>query len=237
MTERGRHRAERRADGFVVGPSALARHGDVLSVHIDEVAVPWPRRIRGVVHLHAPRWFDHTVPLDPAGRHRWRALAPCARIEVALERPAPHWQGHAYLDMNEGDTPLEDTFAAWQWSRATLRDGSTAVLYDVEHRGGACEGFGLRFDPSGAVADIAAPAQVALPGTGWRIERRTRADPGGAARVLRTLEDTPFYARSMLEARLLGETVTAVHESLSLLRFRRRLVQWMLPFRMPRRAG
>ena len=50
----------------------------------------------------------------------------------------------------------------------------------------------------------------------------------------RTLEDAPFYARSQLSARLFGETVDVMHESLSLDRFRRPIVQAMLPFRMPR---
>jgi carotenoid 1,2-hydratase len=52
--------------------------------------------------------------------------------------------------------------------------------------------------------------------------------------VRRTLEDTPFYARSVLQTRLLGQDAIAVHESLSLDRFRNPIVQAMLPFRMPR---
>jgi carotenoid 1,2-hydratase len=54
---------------------------------------------------------------------------------------------------------------------------------------------------------------------------------------VRTFEDTPFYARSLLAATLDGETVQPVHESLSLRRFRNPLVRLMLPFRMPRRIG
>ena len=45
-----------------------------------------------------------------------------------------------------------------------------------------------------------------------------------------TLEDTPFYARSVL---VNGSDLT-MHESLSLDRFRSPWVQVMLPFRMPR---
>ena len=55
------------------------------------------------------------------------------------------------------------------------------------------------------------------------------------ASVLSTWEDAPFYARSALETTLFGERVEAVHESLSLTRFVSPIVQWMLPFRMPRR--
>jgi carotenoid 1,2-hydratase len=38
----------------------------------------------------------------------------------------------------------------------------------------------------------------------------------------------------VLASRLGGDEVTAIHESLSLDRFRRRWVQMLLPFRMPR---
>ena len=54
---------------------------------------------------------------------------------------------------------------------------------------------------------------------------------------MQTLEDGPFYARSLLDTRLLGEPAMAVHESLSLQRFRAPWVQVLLPFRMPRRAA
>ena len=54
------------------------------------------------------------------------------------------------------------------------------------------------------------------------------------ARVQQTLEDTPFYVRSVLEAGVLGERVTAVHETLHIPRLVSTAVQGMLPFRMPR---
>jgi carotenoid 1,2-hydratase len=54
--------------------------------------------------------------------------------------------------------------------------------------------------------------------------------------VLSTLEDTPFYVRSLLRTQLLGENVTAVHESLDIPRLVSLPVQLMLPWRMPRRA-
>jgi carotenoid 1,2-hydratase len=39
----------------------------------------------------------------------------------------------------------------------------------------------------------------------------------------------------VLDSHVLGRSVTAVHESLSLERFRSPIVQHMLPYRMPRR--
>ena len=84
--------------------------------------------------------------------------------------------------------------------------------------------------------DIRPPLAAALPATRfWRVPRETRSDDG-RAEVVRTFEDTPFYSRSLLSARLAGEAVRPVHESLSLDRFRNPLVRLMLPFRMPRRA-
>ena len=52
--------------------------------------------------------------------------------------------------------------------------------------------------------------------------------------LLRTLEDTPFYARSMLSANAGSEEFLVMHESLDLERFRSRWVRTLLPFRMPR---
>jgi carotenoid 1,2-hydratase len=82
-----------------------------------------------------------------------------------------------------------------------------------------------------------APPAAPLPGTFWRVARGTRSDTQQPAAVIRTLEDTPFYARSIVSARLLGSSVIAMHESLSLQRFRSPWVQALLPFRMPRKPG
>ena len=115
-------------------------------------------------------------------------------------------------------------------------NGSTAFLYDASDRAGAPRpAFGLRSSPQGALAEFAPPQRVSLPSTGWRIARGTQAEDD-AARVVMTLEDTPFYARSLVELQLLGERTHAMHESLSLDRYRMPAVKAMLPFRMPRRG-
>jgi carotenoid 1,2-hydratase len=62
-----------------------------------------------------------------------------------------------------------------------------------------------------------------------------RVDADGDVTVLQSLEDTPFYSRSLLRTHLLGGSATAVHESLDLVRFAHPLVQLMVPFRMRRR--
>jgi carotenoid 1,2-hydratase len=129
---------------------------------------------------------------------------------------------------------VTEGFADWDWQRATLADGSTAVIYDVRQAGGRGERLiAKRFGRDGQLRGIDAPPRRRLPGTGWGIARhlRSEAPPAGG----RLLEDTPFYARSMLGCRLLGEPVHAVHETLDLRRFAAPWVQALLPFRMPRR--
>ncbi len=233
MTERGRGQVQREAQALQIGPSALYWHGDTLSIEIDEIAAPWPSRIRGVVKLHAAQRFDHPVALAPG--HRWCPISPSARVEVDLRHPQLRWSGTAYLDSNQGDAPLESAFERWDWSRAHLSRGRSAILYDVDRIAAEPLRIGLQFSAGGSVSALEPPpSAAALPNTRWGIARSTRCDAGGQAQVRQTLTDAPFYARSVLDTQLLGERVAAMHESLSLARFDTAWVQAMLPFRMPR---
>ena len=235
MTERGRSSVVRSAREFVVGPSSMAWRDDHLELDLDEVCVPVPHRVRGRVRVFPAGLSTFVAPLDDAGRHRWGPIAACARVEVDLERPGARWSGHGYLDSNEGDEPISRPFAEWDWSRASLRDGSTAVLYDVRQKQGGDRVLALRFAPTGEAEPFDPPARQALPRTRWRIGRTIRSDPGTQASVSATLEDTPFYVRSVLESGLLGERVISMHETLNVPRLASTAVQLMLPFRMPRR--
>ncbi len=184
--------------------------------------------------LHPDRLFGFSTPIDPRGRHRWGPLAPSARVEVELESPGQRWQGQAYLDSNEGDEPIAHACREWDWSRSLLRDGSTAVLYDVQNHDGSENLLALRFGRDGQVTPFDAPARQVMRPTAWRIPRRMRAP--GAVQVLHQLEDTPFYQRAVLRSELLGETVTSFHETLNVPRLVSPIVQGMLPWRMPRRG-
>jgi carotenoid 1,2-hydratase len=238
MTERGRAQVQRSADQFVVGPSRLQWDGQSLLIELDEWANPLPRRVRGRVRVWPKALTGFRTALDAGGRHRWGPIAPCSRVEVELDQPALRWQGHGYLDSNEGDEPISTPFTDWDWSRATLADGSTAVIYDVREKSGAEHLITRRFHPDGRSEDFEPPPRQRLPSSAWRVARQMRsgAAPAAPARVTQTLEDTPFYVRSMLDSDLLGERVASVHESLDLPRLVSRPVQLMLPFRMPRRG-
>ena len=233
MTERGRAQLGRDARTLQIGPSALRWEGERLHIEIDEITVPWPARMRGRVTLHAPCRLARAYTL--AQQHRWCPIVPAARVEVDLG--GQRWSGPGYLDSNQGDAPLERAFRCWDWSRARLAGGRSAVFYDAQRTDGTRLRLGLRFAPDGRAEVVPGPPDAVLPSTGWRVARRARADAGTPASVLQTLTDAPFYARSLIAAHWLGEPVTAMHESLSLTRFDSAWVQAMLPFRMPRAAG
>ena len=237
MTERGQETLVRDADQFTVGPSGLRWEGDTLVIELAETT-PWLRqRVKGTIRVHPKALVDRPLALGRAERHFWWPLAPCARIEVDLKEPGLAWSGAGYLDMNIGCEPIENGFSHWDWSRATLADGRTVVLYDLKPRDGAPTSLAVQFDPHAEVQEIDLPAPAALRPTLWLMPRRTRADAGAKVHVHRTYEDTPFYARTGLDTQLFGERVEAMHESLSLDRLRSTIVQFMLPYRMPRDAA
>ena len=235
MTERSRSALARSASTLSIGPSALAWNGRWLEIEIDEVATPLPRRVEGRVRVHLPGLCRYNVALDAAGRHRWGPISACARVEVEMRSPALRWQGSAYFDSNEGDEPIVTPFTRWDWLRAPLADGSTAVVYDVQPKAGPERVIAARFLPDGRAEPFEAAPRRALPRSAWRVARALRSDADAAApRILRTLEDTPFYARSLIDTTLCGERVTAMHESISLPRLDSAAVRMLLPWRMPR---
>jgi carotenoid 1,2-hydratase len=205
MTERRpRHALNREARRLRIGPSHMRWTGRALVIDIDEVATPLPRRVRGRVTVHPAGLSPFVAQLDSRGAHRWGPIAPCARVEVEMAEPSLSWKGHAYIDSNEGDEPVDRGFTEWDWQRATLAEGSTAVVYDVRQTGGRGDRvIATRFQPDGSAQAFEPPPRQVLPASRWRIRRHMRSD--APATRCHTLEDTPFYARSVVPATLLGE--------------------------------
>jgi carotenoid 1,2-hydratase len=244
MTERGAGDTQQEPDQLCIGPSGLHWDGDRLVIDIEErdirLGIPWRRRVKGRILVYPETLNSRSFALDPGGHHHWQAIAPRARIEVQMDAPALRWSGSAYLDSNHGSEPLEDGFTSWHWSRAHLGQRGAgrdvAVIYEGVRRDGSQFGSALRFDASGIPHEEELPLVAPLPRTWWGMPRQTRADRGHAS-VIKTWEDSPFYARSTLSARLWGEPVIAVQESISLNRLINPVVQWMLPYKMPRETG
>ncbi len=233
MTERGASQVLALPECLSIGRSAMRWDGKALEVSIDERCAPLPRRLKGVIRISPQALCEQSFDLDAAGRHRWTPFAASANLEVRMLEPRIEWRGIGYLDHNCGARPLETDFAQWTWSRSSNAQGAT-VFYDVEPRNGPHRSLALSFGPNGSVQSIAAPPVARLPSAAWGIARSTRADGASDARVIRTLEDAPFYARSLLEARVHGERRLVIHESLDLGRFSSTWVRCLLPFRMPR---
>ena len=235
MTERGEPQLRRSAEQLQIGPSCLAWQDDVtLQIEVDEWTAPWPRRLRGQIRLQPQLLPGRAFALDAAGLHLWQPISPVARVELDFEAPRGlRWQGDAYLDANLGSRPLEQDFHSWQWSRAAPGGhAGCRVLYEVQPLSGERRALALDIDAKGGISQRPLPPDCPLPGTAWGLARSTRA--AQAPELLATLESGPFYSRSLLRDPRDGSM--AVHESLSLQRFRQPWVQALLPLRMPRRA-
>ncbi len=231
MTERGSAQVEQQSTTLAIGPSNLRWTGSSLEMNIDEICAPLPRRLRGTLRVLPESLHGESFALDEPALHTWTPYAPRARIEVRMKDPNLAWSGIGYFDHNSGAAPLEDAFDEWTWSRVSLTD-STRIVFDTKPRAGNARNLALQFRSGGRGELVAAPREFALPGTRWGLTRNTRCDED--ARVVRTLVDAPFYSRSQLDVRSNGMRAPAIHESLSLKRFRSRWVQALLPFRMPR---
>lgn len=244
MTERGRAALERNSRMLRIGPSSLSWGDEGLLIEIDEISPPWPprqwlpERLRGEIRIDPGPVFGETVSLDADGRHYWRPVAPLARISVDMgESASRRWNGAAYLDTNWGSESLEAGFHRWDWARGLLPDGSAVIVYAPETVRGETAPMGVRLDAGGGIERFEPPRPGSLGRGFWGVSRYMACEAGVAPKLVRTLEDSPFYVRSLVETRLLGRDVTMMHESFSGSRFASPLVRAMLPFRMPRRSG
>ncbi|WP_339084623.1 hydratase [Hyphomicrobium sp. ghe19] len=196
--------------------------------------MPLPMRLKGKIRVHPSYIGETATPLGPSGLHWWMPIAPRARVEVDFEQPDTNWSGNGYLDCNFGEQPLEAAFKQWNWSRGHTASGTT-IFYNGTTRDGDRFGLARLYDESGSQRDLPSNDGADLPATTiWRVKRSTICDTAAKPRLVKTLEDTPFYARSIIETTSAGDRLSMVHESLSLDRFSSPVVRAMLPFRMPR---
>lgn len=235
MTERAGADLARDENRFTLGPSSLTWDGQTLLIRIEERTAPHRLKLNGTVRLTPKLLPEQVFELDAAGRHTWRPIAASARVEVDIDQPGQRWSGHAYMDSNAGARPLKDDFITWHWARSETADGPV-ILYDLDRRDGSALHLALGLGGDGMLETITAPPVARLPTTPWRMRRSTRCEHDHRPSVLATLEDTPFYARSVVSSCLRGQTVTLMHESVNLDRLQVPWVEALIPFRMPRRV-
>ena len=236
MTERAGRHLRRTRERYELGPSSLHWGGGELIADVDERCAPFPRRMRGQIRVTPAAMTGHTFELDENAHHRWHPLAPISRVSVDFPELGVSWEGDGYLDQNDGNEPLADGFTGWDWTRARLANGDCAVHYEARSPHRQPRRLALRFDDAGNVSAAPVSNSADLPITPiWRVNRRMPSANGSSA-LQRTLEDTPFYARSVIDASFHGEKAEGVHESLDMNRFEQGWVQRLLPFRMPRRS-
>jgi carotenoid 1,2-hydratase len=237
MTDRGRPALRQSRDALQVGASRMAWVNGALVIDVDEVSSPpLISRVRGQIRLTPHAVTEVEALLTPDASHIWRPFAPSAEIDVDLTQ-GHRWQGHGYFDANFGTAALEADFKRWTWGRYPRSFGGTTCFYDAIRADGSTLALGLDIAANGAVQEITPPPLTPLGHTKWAIPRSTRCDAGQHPRQTMALLDAPFYSRSLVQTCLDGETVTGVHESLHLTRFRSPIVKAMLAVRVPRRAN
>jgi len=230
LTERAG--ALRSGSDLLIGNSSMRWEGDSLVVDIDERAAPIPRPLRGRIRFHPSSLDGRARALDAGGIHRWHPIAPSGEVEVDLSEPRISFRGTGYLDANRGDAPLEETFSSWSWYRIAGRPGA-AISYRTRERDGRLGAIDVELD-RGRLRDRDLVSSHDLGPTRWGLSRTCAAAERERVVLTRTLEDTPFYARSQIEVVRDKERLAGVHETLSLDRFAKRWVQLLLPARMRR---
>ena len=236
MTERAANSVSRSTNHMSIGPTTLQWKDDHLIIDLNEITVPLPSRLRGQIKVELPPLCKSVFAIDGTGNHLWWPAAPSSKIQVDLKHPNLSWKGHAYLDSNRGIEPLENYFHFWDWYRRPDPSGGTIVTYNTQPLKHAANSLAIKIASNGDVEKLGKTDFIELPETPiWKIKRSTRAD--STCNILRTLEDTPFYSRSLVQSTVNGRSLTGFHESMALDRFKKRWVQLLLPFRMPRRPS
>lgn len=236
MTERRREDTRRTRTSYETGNSQVRLVNGGLEIDVDEIAAPFPHRLRGKIRVIMPYLREEPFQIDHQGRHFWSPACAHARIAVDFERPGLSWQGHGYVDSNYGLEPVTRGFDYWDWSRTPLDSRSVLIRYVTDPVQSPQRDVHVAISEEGMIAPASTTCSIQLPATTiWRMDRRAGALDSLAPAVVQTLEDTPFYSRSIIEYPG-GTAGLATHETLSCRRLRSPIVRAMLPFRMPRLA-
>lgn len=161
---------------------------------------------------HNVCFHDDVDAVSDDGRHALTIIAFVGSVFSAYDHRARQRGG----GVAEAEAPCRHQRRAVQPRRTPLADGGAAVVDDVRQSGGRPDRvIAARFAPDGRAEPFEAPRRASLPRSKRWVGRHVCSDAALRPRLVQTLQDTPFYVRSMVETGLLGERVQAMHESLS----------------------
>ncbi len=235
MTERSAKHVYRSSEIFEMANSSITWNGSYLEFKIQEYTVPLPSKVSGVVRVHPHYINTNNYFLEDSQKHAWCPIAPCSHVEVEMQRPNFQWHATGYFDSNWGAEPLENGFRSWNWSCTKMNEEERVIQYHTVNRNNTNTDLGFHFASDGKITAREQQIAKILPETKiWRVPRKAYVEDDRNVNVLKTLEDTPFYSRSVLNSETQDKSILTIHESLELDRFKKPLTQFMLPFRMPR---
>ncbi|MEM6638298.1 MAG: carotenoid 1,2-hydratase [Pseudomonadota bacterium] len=230
LSEYNESQISRDTNTFALGTNRLHFDGTRLHIEICDRAVPIPRSVTGRITVTPTCVTNDPLTLDDEGQQKWWPYAPRTRLDVALTDPALRWQGQGYFDANSGTVPLPVSFRKWHWSRQHIGN-ATRITYHTTPKSHAGKSMSMVIHKDGRLEHAEPLEQYELPRGLWGMRRPiAAAEP---PTLIQTLEDTPFYTRSIVAAPKSAKALT-MHESLSLDRFVQPWVQRLLPFRTRR---
>ncbi len=235
MTERGEKSVLLDENSFSVGPSKFQWVNNHLEIIINEISNPHFDRIKGIVKIKPDYISEIEIPLTSDGNHIWRPFSPNAKIEVDIEKKGWQWSGHGYFDANFGLRALEQDFSYWTWARLPTSN-STATIYNAKLRDKSEVEVGLNFLQNGQIKIFSPPKNKSLSRSLWLVKREIPCEDRFTPKQVKHMLDTPFYTRSAVKTKILGEESIGVHETLDLNRFSNPLIKPMLAVRIPRRS-
>ncbi len=234
FTEYTSKHVSRNPNELVLGNNIINadKDGEIL-INVDEKSPIIGSKIKGTVRLSFSRLNTEKFCLDRNENHTWHPIAPRGEVVIDFPSLSVNFKGSGYHDMNYGNSPLEKDFVNWDWSRHTVKD-KTIIFYDGVRTAQDNFSIAVGFDDKGKIEPIKPLPEIKkLPNTClWRCPRSVRSDD--EPRSIMTLENSPFYSRSLVRTKLLGSVAHGIHESLRLDIFKKNVVQHMLPFKLRR---
>ena len=200
--DRARREGRTRSNDFLeIGPTRRMAKW-TLTIRLDEIGAPFPRRIRGEIVSSRGRSIRN--------RLRWNRMGGISRARSRLSHAPRDFArrscaGGPWLPIPTLATNRSNSVFPWTWPRASLRDGAT-ILYDAEHQRETHLSLALRFDGLGRYETVEPPPLAPLPPTGWRVARpdpvgrRARPCLNAALRIRPSTLDRLYRPRSAASA-------------------------------------